>query len=491
MRAIWVMVLLVGCAADGAGEDGSDGADGSDRTDGKSEGSLFCCTLREFCLACGCSTAEVQIVESDVDAACKQLLDSNDYRCALSDETTALAKCVSDSPPAPSAASSSSSEPFVPDAEGLEAVRHAESAFCRFTQRCWPASWVESDVEACVSRAIHKYTSGFFGVPHHSEGAAACYDALADLPCAELDSRDTDPRDQLQWYRQQELKCSELMRYSCASRADCGDDWLCSSDGEQCGECRWAGNEEDCKDSADCQFGDTCVAGECTARISVEQPCSSTSQCVNGWCDGYGFCRPVSPLDTPCNVDDECGIGAWCSEAGCAVQGEIGDFCEGSSWSSCKLGLSCVDGQCAPWGPPGAALEGEYCSWEENCARGLTCYSYTCSRRSQESCRSDNQCAENEYCALLCDPAADCADQCRLTDDEVATCVDECGSDQTCVDECGDETACFEQCLQNLPDCGVRECQPKRPLGGACTRRTDCQSDACSDSHVCIERACD
>ncbi len=92
---LFVVVLLVGCSQGNAGEQANPSEnEGASET---SESSLFCCTLRESCIACGCNTAETQIVESGVESACKQLLDSSDYRCAVSDETTALAKCVSGS----------------------------------------------------------------------------------------------------------------------------------------------------------------------------------------------------------------------------------------------------------------------------------------------------------------------------------------------------------------------------------------------------------
>lgn len=68
---------------------------GSVPTTDPSEASLYCCTLSEFCLTCGCDTAETQIIEAQLESACKQALDSKDYRCTTSDETTALAKCAS------------------------------------------------------------------------------------------------------------------------------------------------------------------------------------------------------------------------------------------------------------------------------------------------------------------------------------------------------------------------------------------------------------
>lgn len=81
MRVSVLMLLLLGCSEDDQGEKGS-------------ESSHYCCTLTEFCLVCGCTADETSIARSMDEAACRQLIDSEDYRCALGNETTALAECV-------------------------------------------------------------------------------------------------------------------------------------------------------------------------------------------------------------------------------------------------------------------------------------------------------------------------------------------------------------------------------------------------------------
>ncbi len=79
-----------------------------------------------------------------------------------------------------------------------------------------------------------------------------------------------------------------------------------------------------------------------------------------------------------------------------------------------------------------------------------------------------------------------------MTDSDVEACVQTCGADQNCVDLCNDEAACLAECNESPPDCYQRECRPKQPLGGACVVRSDCQSDACSDDGVCMDRGnCD
>lgn len=609
--------------------------------------SLFCCTLREYCLACGCNTAEAEIVESKVEAACKQLLDSSEYGCAAGDEMTALAQCVTSSPapasntdltrclewgddgcicreerypddvpfegtceessvgesalccrgedychcepvlcgisvgtercicgvgvafetlvtscddngqtcctqdtgycycedgceqrfgnrvvsscnrdtdtatcyeeetpvrscevssapPAPSTiappsqpttnapatqpatdappvantttvptselttsqapttpADDESSEPpsMLPlDADGWETQRHAESAFCQFQQRCVPGS-VEADLEACISRAMRPFEVGVYRVADTSEGAASCYDALVDLPCAELDSRDADARDQVQWYNIHSNVCGELRHFSCVSDAECGSS-PCSGESGQCGECQWTGTSSMCLANSDCQFGDTCLDGQCIARVAVGEPCSSDYQCVNGRCDD-GTCVDVSPLGAEC-TEYECGFGAWCSDGTCEAQGGVGAPCSVDQWfESCRWGLSCVDGQCREWGQRGTLLEGEHCLFDEQCVRGSSCYGNACLAKIGETCSSNNECAEGEYCA---------------------PCVDEC------VALCDDDTTCVEQCNTSSLGCPYRECRPQQSLGGVCIDRTDCQSDACSDDGRCIER---
>src|SRR5690606_17216231 len=82
------VLILFGCSTDGS-RDSQHG--GKSETE---ESSLYCCTMREYCLACDCTAAETRIFESEVETACKQLLDSAAYRCEAGDETTALAQCV-------------------------------------------------------------------------------------------------------------------------------------------------------------------------------------------------------------------------------------------------------------------------------------------------------------------------------------------------------------------------------------------------------------
>ena len=79
--ALLLLTLVVGCSDE----------------DGKGSGSNashYCCTLSEFCALCGCTTAETNVANSRDEAACQQLIDSEDYRCAQGDETSALARCV-------------------------------------------------------------------------------------------------------------------------------------------------------------------------------------------------------------------------------------------------------------------------------------------------------------------------------------------------------------------------------------------------------------
>lgn len=513
-RLLLVTLLLLGCSTDG-GDDTR-----SKSTEEANEASLYCCTMQEYCRACGCTTAETQIFESKVESACEQLLDSAEYSCADGDETTALAQCVSGSNtpnnPTPSANpcdgdetqgddcqesgvdSDTGNEPTEtvppPDPDVLEALRRAELALCNFRQRCLPASAIETEdeggVEACVARITNTYELGYYGLAGTATGAAECYDALLDLECARLDSRETDAQDQLQWFRQQSEACAEFF-HSCVSDSECGVYWECSNEDGQCGACLLAGSTEACVSERNCALGDACVAGQCKERVSLGQACTDSAECVNGWCES-GLCVPIVPLGGECGgAYKECGMEGWCSSDGvCEQQGAIGDHCEPHLWyAACRLGLYCVEDQCQPWGPYYSAGEFESCFISENCVRGMHCNEFHCRLGDRNACTANTECAKDEYCAPLCDVAQDCAAQCDRTEYEVELCVEGCASDQDCIDLCSDEAACLDDCNANPPACAERECRPKQPLGGACAVRTDCESDACSDDRVCIERA--
>lgn len=514
MRLLLVTLLLLGCSTDG-GDDTR-----SKSTEEANEASLYCCTMREYCRACGCTTAETQIFESKVESACEQLLDSAEYSCADGDETTALAQCVSgpNTPnnPTPSANpcdgdetrgddcqesgvdSDTGNEPTEtvppPDPDVLEAMRRGELAFCNFMQRCLPATAIETEaeggVEACVARAMNSYERGYYRLAETTKGAAECYDALLDLECAHLDSRETDARDQLQWFSQRSEPCAGLFR-ACVADSDCNFGWECSSEAGQCGPCQRAGTTEACIFDSNCALGDACVEGQCKARVSLGQACTDSAECVNGWCESE-LCVPIAPLGSECGgAYEECGMDGWCNSDGvCGQAGAIGQLCEPTLWSmACRWGLYCVEGQCQPWGPFYSAREGESCFVSENCVRGLYCSEFTCQPRSLDACSANIECAKDEYCAPLCDVAQECAARCDRTESEVAQCVEECDSDESCIALCNDEATCLDDCYASPSTCSERECRPKQPLGGECAVRTDCQSDACSDDHVCIERA--
>ncbi len=507
------VLLLLGCSTDVAGDSQHGG-----KTEAE-ESSLYCCTMREYCLACGCTDTETRIFESMVETACKQLLDSAAYRCEASDETTALAQCVNapDGPSNPTApappcdgdeiqgdncqesededdTARGPTETLLPaDPDVLDAMRRAELALCNFKQRCLPASAIEAEdeggVEACVARAMNAYERGYFGLAEKTSGAAECYDALLDLECAPLDSRETDARDQLQWFYQQSEPCTGLFR-ACVSDSECATGWECSSEAEQCGPCQRAGTTEACVSDSNCALGDVCVAGQCKGRVSLGQACTDSAECVNGWCDSE-LCVPFAPLGGECGgAFDECGMDGWCSSDGvCEKQGAIGESCEPNLWyAACHWGLHCVERQCQPWGPYYSAVEGESCIVHENCVRGLYCNEFTCRPGNPEACQGNSECAKEEYCAPLCDIAQECAARCDRTEYEISLCVEDCASDQACIALCSDEAACVEHCNAQPPPCDERACRPKQPLGGACAVRTDCESDACSDDHVCIER---
>lgn len=634
------LIVAVGCSTSGTDESSSQVAGDAtpERETDKAtiEASLFCCTLREYCLACGCNAAESQIVESKVEAACKQLLDSNEYACAAGDEMTALAQCASgaaspasdddltrcvkwhddgcicredryesdvpfegtceassvgepslccsgdgychcepvlcgfsvgsgtcicgvgvafdflvescddiaqtcctqntgycycedgceqnfgsylvsscnqntptascyddevrmagcegtaaetelpasqpdiifapvtvpvpDEPvvvpvpdePAPQPTSTepsstpvttdpvSGSTTDAPDTDSsetptispYEVERRFQAATCKFEQRCTPGL-VETELQDCIDRGMTLFDNGFYLIREANADAAACYDALADLPCGEFDSRDTDAHDQHQWFHLNAAPCLELTHYACMSDSECPADWLCSGEGGQCGECIWNGT---CSVDSDCQLGDDCIEGACIARVGVGQPCIASSQCIGGRCDD-GICVEALPLGADCTEFEACGYDAWCSDGACAPPGQVGDACEEGQWVlACLWGLDCIDGRCQPWGPQQTALAGEHCLFNEQCVRGLSCYGLVCGPSPDAYCHSDNECLEDEYCAPFCEDS-------------------------------------------NGADCTFRVCRPKLLLGDPCAMRSDCQSDACSDDGQCIERA--
>lgn len=128
-----------------------------------------------------------------------------------------------------------------------------------------------------------------------------------------------------------------------------------------------------CGDSSECETS-LCSQGICT------HPCTTTSQCGSGYCDGK-VCKP----DYRCPSDAQNGDSADADtvEAPCHL---IPPQC------GCPMGQGCYIPQGTPIClPAGTGIDGSYCAQDNDCHAGAACITGL---------------PTGQQCQTLCDPAA-------------------------------------------------------------------------------------
>lgn len=232
---------------------------------------------------------------------------------------------------------------------------------------------------------------------------------------------------------------------------DCPEGYTCP-DNASSSECVPI-EDEGCQGAFDCQFGETCVEGEC-------QPLGGD-------------------LVTVCTTDTDCPLLMTCQMGVCV--GCLDDLmCAGDA--RCILGV-CVE---ADLGPAGDCIdmecsEGQECNWQTGVC--------------EPSCSEDTDCPEGEFCSAItqfCTPEFRCETD---ADCSTGSCVG-----GVCVG-CTDDTECqpgltctFGACLPNpvgSDPCSAAECDPVSeacdPLDGSCYPADgSCSSDdECREVHDC------
>jgi len=235
-----------------------------------------------------------------------------------------------------------------------------------------------------------------------------------------------------------------------------------------------------CAGSEDCPLGATCQQGECVACTVDSQcggevcrdgacvPCSAAEACggdlvcneptgfcqdclVNLDCDAGSACV-AGHCFAGCEMDDDCGVAAYCVSAACVeCRGNID--CPGTEW--CDAGL------CQP-----------QCSVDANCSGGRICDqgTRTCVLPCSAGCPTGQTCDLAGVCRETCDGSFPCTGglTCNLATNE---CEPECDDD-------GDCSGAFDECQ-------LGECVPN----GDCGLDTDCpSSEMCGQFGSCVAR---
>jgi hypothetical protein len=210
-----------------------------------------------------------------------------------------------------------------------------------------------------------------------------------------------------------------------------------------------------CADKCECQAGQVCNAGTCTAppqTCSNDDDCArGVQECINLTCNAAsGQCEGEPE---PCVVDADCasdqlcnqGFECTCNEGQCTP-----DFSCASNADCTNAPLTFCDPETSQCGLGTCQNGGVVCEEGQNCASNGECVN-----GSATDCANDDECVDPaEYCDLPAfgeDPGA-CTIGCRSNDG--------CGSPQVCngAHQCVDDTGEFgDMCadIQESSDCGL------------------------------------
>ena len=235
--------------------------------------------------------------------------------------------------------------------------------------------------------------------------------------------------------------CERAVTGTVAAGAPCS--WLfecatgrCEPDGPgacpaKCGAVSAEGGS--CATPCDQRAGLRCIDNVCSRLHTVDQKCSSISDCaVALFCDGFGKCAQRAFDQASCDADEQCAPGLFCDTGVngglCRKQLGSGQSCTARSADAirfaCAGGGVCrgfnfaktgvTPGTCAPLGEVGAGCVAA--AQVTGCGDGLDCKGGTCADKPVSGpCAQDGDCKDG---VAYCDGA-----QCHLLKDAGATCA--------------------------------------------------------------------
>ncbi len=116
---------------------------------------------------------------------------------------------------------------------------------------------------------------------------------------------------------------------------------------------------EKCDLDSDCDYGYTCVNGDCTKKGCIsDDECAINEQCKDGEC--------VS-ITEECTLDSDCPSGYECKDNSCTIKEEC------TLDSDCESGYTCSQGLCIK--------ETEGCTLDSDCESGLVCTEGVCTTK--------------------------------------------------------------------------------------------------------------
>ena len=105
------------------------------------------------------------------------------------------------------------------------------------------------------------------------------------------------------------------------------------------------GSPSSCTSNSECNAGQFCNNGNCSAKYANNVDCSSNSQCLSGNCQS-NKCQPAGTGPSACNSDSNCSSGQYCDDTSktCQTRKPAGGSCLRDGY--CGSGLGCYSLQC-------------------------------------------------------------------------------------------------------------------------------------------------
>jgi hypothetical protein len=232
-------------------------------------------------------------------------------------------------------------------------------------------------------------------VKYHGDKARECLDGIAGGDCARNSLFANDAQQ----------ACDDTFEGTVGANGQCALDQECRS------------RDCDVPDCAQACCQGTCI-GDAPVEVAIGQPCESSSQCGDGYCDfNTQLCAAYKPTGAACTSSLQCEVGGCVNQICTALPGP-GEAC--SSTNGCNdLGYTCsaTSMTCVAVG-----LTGDPCTTARDCSIFYVCSTAgSCALRPRlgESCNQQSgSCIDNSYCeptTSLC--TARKADGAPCTDD--------------------------------------------------------------------------
>lgn len=247
----------------------------------------------------------------------------------------------------------------------------------------------------------------------------------------------------------------------CARTAECASGWACDPMIKRCvkmaalgSSCSFSGH---CGEQGRCK-GIAASAARCQKPVSERGACLSHEECDTALFCNTGRCVQRRSDTSSCFETRECQLRSFChpSRKVCIPRTTRGAACVQGT-DACVKPFVCLQ-QKGKWICSEQKKEGEVCTQNDECERGLLCHQGRCVQLPQEDkpCLA-SQCAKGLFCALssmLCRPTLSQGSLCHVGN--------ECGAQQAC-----------------LPNSkGVHQCVPLPSHGALCRMH-------CADGWVC------